>query len=162
MADGQAAEERCLTTMKNAVDFLTGNHVLNVTFFAFLTAQVLKIVTVLITKKKLDFRRLVGSGGMPSSHAATVSCLAAAVGKSEGTASIAFAISVVFAVIVMYDASNVRRAAGDQAKILNYMMEHWNKSTPALFGKELKELLGHTPVEVFIGSLLGIAFGLIL
>lgn len=148
--------------MKNAVDFLTGNHVLNVTFFAFLTAQVLKVIIVLITKRKLDFRRLVGSGGMPSSHAATVSCLAASVGKNAGTGTILFAVAAVFAVIVMYDASNVRRAAGEQAKILNYMMDHWTETTPEVFGKELKELLGHTPIEVFFGSLLGIAFGIIL
>ncbi len=148
--------------MRNAVDFLTGNHVLNVTFFAFLTAQVLKVIIVLITKRKLDFRRLVGSGGMPSSHASTVSCLAAAVGKNMGTDTVIFAVSVVFAIIVMYDASNVRRAAGEQAKILNYMMEHWSETTPEVFGKELKELLGHTPVEVFFGSLLGIAFGVVL
>ena len=148
--------------MKNAVDFLTGNHVLNVTFFAFMAAQALKVIILLITKKKLDFRRIVGSGGMPSSHAATVSCLVSSVGKNDGTDTILFAVSAVFAIIVMYDASNVRRAAGEQAKILNYMMDHWAETTPEAFGKELKELLGHTPVEVFIGSLLGIAFGLFL
>jgi acid phosphatase family membrane protein YuiD len=59
----------------------------------------------------------------------------------------------------MYDASNVRRAAGEQAKILNYMMEHWAEMPPAIFGKELKELLGHTPIQVFMGALLGIAIG---
>ena len=100
--------------MRNAVGYLTGNHVLNVTFFAFLIAQIMKVVVVLLSKKKLDFRRLVGSGGMPSSHAATVSCLAASVGKNDGTHTILFAAVVVFAVIVMYDASNVRRAAGEQ------------------------------------------------
>ena len=148
--------------MRNAVDYLTGNHVLNVTFFAFLLAQILKVLVVLLTKKKLDFRRLVGSGGMPSSHAATVSCLAVSVGKNDGTDTILFAVVVVFAIIVMYDASNVRRSAGEQAKILNYMMDHWAETTPEAFGKELKELLGHTPIEVFIGSLLGIAFGVML
>ncbi len=148
--------------MRNAVFFLTGNRILNVTLFAFLLAQILKIFFVLIVKKKLDIRRLIGSGGMPSSHSATVACLATSVGKVAGTASPLFAVAVVFAFIVMYDASNVRRAAGEQAKILNYMMEHWDETTPELFGQQLKELLGHTPIEVFCGAGLGIVIGLIL
>lgn len=148
--------------MRNAVNFLTGNHILNIALLAFLTAQVLKVVIVLLRYRKLDFRRLLGAGGMPSSHSAIVSALAASLAKMYGVESPQFAIAVVVALVVMYDASNVRRAAGEQAKILNYMMEHWSETTPEIFGKELKELLGHTRIEVFCGAVLGIAMGLLL
>ena len=69
--------------------------------------------------------------------------------------------AAVVAIVVMYDASNVRRAAGEQAKILNYMMDHWMEMKPALFSKELKELLGHTPIQVLAGGLLGTGIGLL-
>mgnify|MGYP005776514345 FL=1 len=76
-----------------------------------------------------------------------------------GWSSALFAIAAVLAIVVMYDASHVRKAAGEQAKILNYMMEHWTEMKPELFGKELKELLGHTPIQVFAGAVLGVAIG---
>ena len=99
---------------------------------------------------------------MPSSHTAFTIALVTSVGKYVGLASPSFAIAACFALVVMYDASGVRRAAGEQAKILNYMMDHWKESTPELFEKSLKELLGHTPVEVIAGALLGVAVGLII
>lgn len=141
---------------------ITQNHVLDVTLLAWLTAQVLKVIFVLISQKRLDFNRLVGAGGMPSSHSALVMALAASVGRLQGFGSTEFAICVCLALVVMYDASNVRRAAGEQAKILNYMMDHWIETTPELFSKELKELLGHTPVEVIAGGTLGLIFGIFL
>ena len=97
---------------------------------------------------------------MPSCHSATVCSLATSTGIQFGVGSFEFAIATIFAIVVMYDAANVRHAAGEQAKILNYIMEHWTQMRPAIFGKELKELLGHTPLQVFFGALLGIAIGL--
>lgn len=84
---------------------------------------------------------------------------AAATGNLYGWSSALFAVASVLAIVVMYDASHVRKAAGEQAKILNYMMEHWTEMKPELFGKELKELLGHTPFQVFAGAVLGAAIG---
>lgn len=145
----------------NFVNFLTGNRILNISIIAWVVAQVLKVPLELIINKRLDFTRIWGGGGMPSSHSAFVTCCATAVGKLYSTSSPYFAIAVVLAIVVMYDASNVRRAAGEQAKILNYIMEHWSEQSPELFSKELKEFLGHTPIEVFFGALLGVIIGLL-
>ncbi|MCI8477305.1 MAG: divergent PAP2 family protein [Oscillospiraceae bacterium] len=145
--------------MKNVVNFLTGNLILNLAIAAWAAAQVLKFLIVLITKRRLDWRHILSSGGMPSSHSAFVCACAAAVGYMYGWSSPIFSVAAVVAIVVMYDASNVRRAAGEQAKILNYMMEHWTEMKPALFGKELKELLGHTPFQVLMGGVLGVAIG---
>ena len=147
--------------MKNVVNFLTGNLILNLSILAWALAQVLKFVTTLITKHKLDWRHILSSGGMPSSHSAFVCACAAAMGYMFGWASPEFTVAAVVAIVVMYDASNVRRAAGEQAKILNYIMDHWTEMKPALFGKELKEFLGHTPFQVLMGGLLGIVVGLL-
>ena len=146
--------------MKNAVNFLTGNLVLNLSILAWALAQIIKFVVTLVTKRKLDWRHILSSGGMPSSHSAFVCACAAAMGYMFGWASPEFTVAAVVAIVVMYDASNVRRAAGEQAKILNYIMDHWTEMKPALFGKELKEFLGHTPFQVFMGGLLGVAVGL--
>jgi hypothetical protein len=148
--------------MRAAVDFLSGNKIINAAFIAFLVAQTLKVVIVLIVYRKLDFSRLTGSGGMPSSHSATVCAMAAACGRLYGIESGLFAIAAVMAAVVMFDASNVRRAAGEQAKILNYIMENWGYQKPEFVLKELKELLGHTPLEVIAGAVLGIVLGVIL
>ncbi|MDR0325618.1 MAG: divergent PAP2 family protein [Oscillospiraceae bacterium] len=148
--------------MRAAVNFLTGNQIINAALIAFFIAQVLKVLIVLLVYKKLDFRRLVGSGGMPSSHSATVCAMAASAGKIYGMESGIFAIAAVTAAVVMFDASNVRRAAGEQAKILNYIMENWGHQKPEFVAKELKELLGHTPFEVIVGAALGIALGILL
>lgn len=146
--------------MKNVSDFLTGNMILNLSILAWAIAQTLKVILVLITKHRWDWRHILSSGGMPSSHSAFVCACAASVGKMQGVHSVSFAVAAVLAVVVMYDASNVRRAAGEQAKILNYMMDHWKEMRPEFFGRELKELLGHTPFQVLMGGLLGIAIGL--
>ena len=143
----------------NYVDLLTGNSILNLSIMAWAVAQVLKVVVVLIQKRKLDWRFILSSGGMPSSHTSFVCACATSVGIMYGWSSPLFAIAAVVAIVVMYDASNVRRAAGEQAKILNYMMEHWSEMPPAIFGKELKEFLGHTPIQVLMGALLGILIG---
>ena len=124
-------------------------------------AQFLKVIITLFKDKKIDFRRFVGSGGFPSSHASFVTALATSVGLIDGFDSSAFAICVVLALVVMYDAAGVRRAAGQQARILNKIVEEWDKADLAKTDKRLKELLGHTPKEVFAGAILGILIALI-
>jgi len=128
---------------------------------AWFLAQLIKVILVLLTHKKLDFGRFVGSGGMPSSHSAIVCALSTAILFTEGYKSAQFAISVVFALVVMYDAAGVRRAAGQQAKILNRIVEDWGKATYSDTEKKLKELLGHTPKEVFVGAILGVLVGIV-
>jgi len=121
-----------------------------------LIASVTKIIIGLIREKRLDFRRIYGSGGMPSSHSATVSSLAVAVAKTNGLRSTSFAIAFMLAFIVMYDASGVRRAAGEQARILNQLVNNLSEHRPVYLKKNLKELIGHTPLEVVVGALLGV------
>ena len=124
-------------------------------------AQLIKVILVLIKNKKIDFSRFVGSGGMPSSHSAIVTALSTAICITDGYRSSSFALSVVLALIVMYDAAGVRRAAGQQAKILNRIVDEWSKSSFSENEKKLKELLGHSPKEVFAGAILGIIIGII-
>lgn len=145
--------------MKNAVDFLTGNLVLNLSIVAWALAQILKFIITLLTNGVMDWRHILSSGGMPSSHSSTVCACASALACLYGTSSPHFAVSTVLAAVVMYDASNVRRAAGEQARLLNYIMENWSDMQPEVFGKKLKEMLGHTPLQVLMGALLGIIIG---
>lgn len=137
---------------------------LNVTLMTALTswfvAQVLKTITFAWKDKEFNARRMVGAGGMPSSHTSLVVSLAAAVGFHDGWESPLFAVTVVLASIVMYDAAGVRRAAGKQAKVINELVREM-KVEHTIRENRLKELLGHTPLEVFAGALLGfgIAYG---
>ena len=140
---------------------LFDNKILLCAILGWFIAQFLKVIFVLISEKKFDIRRFVGSGGMPSSHSSFVTSLACSVGLLEGFGSTAFAITLVLAMVVMYDAAGVRRAAGQQAKILNKLVEDWEKKDFTGTEKKLKELLGHTPTEVFAGALLGIVIALI-
>lgn len=135
-------------------EFLSSS-ILLTTVIAWFTAQILKVIFVLVKDKKIDVGRFVGSGGMPSSHSAFVVSLAVSVGLVEGFTSSIFAVSVVVALVVMYDAAGVRRAAGQQAKTLNMIIEKWGKEDFSETEKKLKELLGHTPIEVFAGAVLG-------
>jgi len=134
---------------------LGSNNVLWVSIVSWCIAQLLKVIFTVLKYKKLDFSRLVGSGGMPSSHSSFVMALAVGVGKVSGFDTPIFAFAIVFAFVVMYDASGVRRAAGKQAEILNKIIEEMKHQQFNLDGK-LKELLGHTPKEVFAGAILGI------
>ena len=122
--------------------------------------QCMKIIIELIKSKKLNLRRIVGSGGMPSSHSAFVCSLATTIGITEGVSSPLFAMAVALSAIVMYDAAGVRRAAGKQAAVLNKIID-----TPGLTGvqvrEKLVEALGHTPVQVFVGALIGVVVGVI-
>ena len=140
---------------------LFSNYTLNVALMCWVSAQVCKTVFHYIRTKKLRLERLAGSGGMPSAHSATVSSLASAVVKTEGLRSANFAIAFMFAFIVMYDASGVRRAAGEQAKILNHLINDLSERKPVYWKKNLKELIGHTPLEVIAGALIGILIVLI-
>ncbi|PAB60970.1 divergent PAP2 family protein [Anaeromicrobium sediminis] len=137
---------------------LINNEIISVTFIAWFIAQILKVILTLITDKKFDVYRFVGSGGMPSSHSALVMALSTAVGLKKGWGSVEYAISLAVAMVVMYDASGVRRSVGKQAMILNKIIadKHNHKSLKEIREKRLKELIGHTPIEVFAGALLGI------
>ena len=137
------------------------NRVLWTAVVAWFVAQVLKIVFVFIQDRRINLKRFVGSGGMPSSHSSFSVSLAMAVGFVEGFNSVEFAICFCFAIIVMYDAAGVRRSAGQQAQVLNRMLEKWEDGNFKDTDKELKELLGHTPVEVFAGAVLGFVIALI-
>ncbi len=122
--------------------------------------QTFKVIYDLITTKKFNFKRILGAGGMPSSHSAIVTCISAMIGKNQGFDTPIFAMSLIFAMVVMYDAAGVRRAAGKQARLLNKIVE-----TPGLSSvqvqEKLVEVLGHTPLQVFVGAFIGIAVGLL-
>lgn len=134
---------------------LFSNPYFNASFWSWFTAQALKVVLTLVKEKKLDFYRFVGSGGMPSSHSAMVMGLSTAIGLKMGWDSLEYAISIIFSLIIMYDASGVRRAVGKQAMILNQMIKD-RQQNKQIEEKQLKELVGHTPIEVFAGAILGI------
>ena len=146
---------------------------MNNTFMAFITnkyiyvpiilwacIQTFKVIYDFYTTKKFNFKRILGAGGMPSSHSAVVTSIATLIGKYQGVDSAIFGLALLFALVVMYDACGVRRAAGKQAKVLNEIV-----NTPGLTGVEvqgkLQEALGHTPVQVFVGAAIGIIAGLI-
>jgi acid phosphatase family membrane protein YuiD len=131
------------------------NEIIYITLLSWFIAQTLKVIITLILDKKINLYRFVGSGGMPSSHSALVMGLSTAIGLKHGFDSSLYAIAIAFALIVMYDASGVRRAVGKQAIILNKIIQDKQKHKPIGDGR-LKELIGHTPIEVFAGALLGI------
>lgn len=131
------------------------NEVLKVSLLSWLVAQILKVLSTFAKEKRIDLYRLVGSGGMPSSHSSFVMGLSTAIGLKNGWTSDEYAIALAFALIVMYDASGVRRAVGKQAIILNQLIKDWQKHKP-IKEKQLKELIGHTPIEVIVGGLIGI------
>ena len=143
----------------NNLQLAVTNKYLYVPFLLWLCIQIFKVIYDLVTTKKFNFKRIIGAGGMPSSHSAVVTCLATLVGKAEGTDSIMFAMATIFALVVMYDAAGVRRAAGKQAHLLNKIIE-----TPGLTGVEVQEklveVLGHTPLQVIVGATLGIVVGI--
>ena len=136
-------------------------------FLGMAVAQGIKVPIFYLTNRKWDFRKLLSTGGMPSSHSATVSALSTVVGIRSGPNSLLFAACTVFAVIVMYDAAGIRRHAGEQAVALNnlaadigkYIDRHFMGEDHVVYEKRLKEMLGHQPMEVFMGCLLGIAIG---
>ena len=128
---------------------------------AWAIAQAAKVIYTSMRQRRLNLRVLAETGGMPSSHAAIVMGMTTAVGKYAGVSSAAFAIALIFSFVVMYDAAGLRRAAGRQAAILNRLVEDLVHMR-GMQEQRLRELLGHTPVEVLVGALLGIVVGLIL
>jgi uncharacterized protein len=122
-------------------------------------AQGMKVLLYYFRHHKINFRLFVGTGGMPSSHSAFVSCMATTIGLEAGWSSPVFLLSMGIAVVIMSDAAGVRRAAGQQAKILNEIMDDMYSSKP-FPQQRLKELLGHTPIQVFVGAFIGIAVAL--
>ena len=130
------------------------NQMLFVALSACLMAQAFKLIVELVQNRKLNFRVLVETGGMPSAHSALVTALATSVGRIRGWDSIEFAIAAIFAVIVMYDAAGIRLAAGKQAKVINQIVEEVFEDDNEI--DPLKELLGHTPIQVLVGAILGI------
>ena len=139
---------------------LPKNRFLIVPVLTWFCIQVFKVVWDLCTTKKFNFKRILGAGGMPSSHTAIVVSLSVMIGKEFGFDSPIFALSTIFAFIVMYDAAGVRRAAGKQARLLNKIVE-----TPGLSDIEVQErlveVLGHTPFQVIVGAMIGIIVGAI-
>ena len=145
--------------MKEIFAQLIQNKIFMTTLSAWVIAQTIKVSIGVIRQKRFDFRWFVGTGGMPSSHAAGASCLATAIGLEYGFNSIYFALAASFAIVVMFDAQGVRRATGRQAHILNKIMEdiYWRGRIDEA---RLRELVGHTPIEVIGGFLLGIIIAL--
>lgn len=135
-----------------------GNRLIWAALMGTVSAQLLKVFIVWLSDRVLDWSLLTSSGGMPSSHTAAVIGLTVAAGRLYGWDSGVFAVSLVHAIIVMYDAAGVRRSAGDQARILNILMTQF-PDLQELRREQLRELLGHTPVEVLAGALLGLLMG---
>jgi len=143
------------------MEFFTQYKYLIVPFTVWFGIQLFKVIWDLAVTHKFNFKRILGAGGMPSSHSAVVTSLATMIGKSQGFNTPTFALAVVFASVVMYDAAGVRRAAGKQAKLLNKLIE-----TPGLTNlqvqEKLVEVLGHTPTQVIVGAIIGIVVGLLI
>ncbi len=147
------------------MDFLTGllsNKILLASFWAWLIAQALKTIIYVIVNKNFNPERLVGDGGMPSSHSATVMALVTSTAFYYGSNTFEFAIAGIFALIVMHDAMGVRRETGKQAKVINNMMDWFAEFGSDIPPEEkLKEFVGHSPTQVFFGALLGVVVGFV-
>lgn len=145
--------------MEALLEIVTSKYIY-IPILVWLCIQSFKVIWDLVETKKFNFKRILGAGGMPSSHSAVVMSLAVMIGKAEGFASPIFALSLIFAIVVMYDAAGIRRAAGKQAKLLNKII-----NTPGLSSiqvqERLVEVLGHTPVQVLVGAIIGIIVGII-
>ena len=139
---------------------LLNNHLLINSLAAWAAAQIIKTVIFAIIHKELDFHRLFGDGGMPSGHSATVTAMATTAGLEYGLASPLFAIAAVLAIIVMHDAMGVRLEAGKHARVLNQLLDLFSSDMKP--EETMKELLGHTPLQVTFGALLGLTIALLL
>lgn len=141
---------------------LLHNEVLMSAVFSWMLAQIIKTIIYLRVTRKFVPERLIGSGGMPSCHSAAVCAMTTALIINEGVGSYYTAIAGLLAIVVMYDATGVRRETGNQAKILNEMMEYFKmKGSDLSYDEKLKEFVGHTPFQVLIGAIIGIAFSLL-
>ena len=147
--------------MKNIIDQLLLNKILLTAALSWLVAGVLKVIVELAINKKLSLVRIIGAGGMPSSHTSTVVSLAIATGYYIGLSSADFAISVILAIVVVHDAVGVRLETGKQAKILNKMVFDTDVFEEINMEKRLKEYVGHTPLQVLVGGIVGIIVSII-
>lgn len=144
----------------NALEQLFSNKILWVAILSWFVAQLIKVVITLLQEHRLDFSKFWSSGGMPSSHSSFVMALTVSIGQLYGYDSVYFAISMVFSFIVMYDAANVRLEAGKQAAMINQIIEALEN--PDLNPEErLKEILGHTPLQVLAGGILGFVIAIL-
>ena len=140
---------------------LTNNPVIDCGLLAWFLAQLIKVLLDAVLLRRLELGRFVSSGGMPSSHSALVVSATVAIGKHCGFSGPAFALAVVLSAVVMYDACNVRRSAGDTARLVNQILAHVEKLTAEDFADDLREVMGHTPLQVLMGALLGLGVGLL-
>ena len=144
-------------------NILSFNQILTVSLLGWFVAQVLKTIINFILLGKFQLERMWGDGGMPSAHSATVCAMVIATARSEGFSSAIFAVAAVVAIITMHDAMGVRRETGEQAKVLNKMIEQWidvtEKNAPFLQNMHLKEMVGHTPLQVLAGFVVGCVVG---
>lgn len=148
--------------MENFINFYTQYRYLIVPFFTWIGIQLFKVIWDYVATKKLNIKRLWGSGGMPSAHSAVVVSLTTMIGKSQGVTSPIFAISFVFALVVLYDACGVRYETGKQAHVLNEIISNPDFEIENFtFNGKLEELVGHTPVQVLVGAFIGFIIGLI-
>ena len=132
-------------------------NVLVISVCAWALAQLLKVLIILVREKRLDLRFFVSSGGMPSAHSALVAALATSIAFTEGIESVAFGIAVVLALIVTYDAADVRQSVGQQSAVLNRIVHELRLRRPvAELERDLREFIGHTPFQVVIGIALGV------
>lgn len=148
----------------NFFESLLHNEILIVSVVSWALAQILKTLIHATINKGFNAERLVGAGGMPSSHSATVCALSTATALVYSVASFEFAMAAVFAIVTMYDAMGVRRETGRQGEVLNDLLEAFNRITHEKIGPEkaLKELIGHTPLQVISGAILGVAMAFLL
>ncbi len=147
----------------NIFDAIIHNRILIAGVLGWATAQVLKLLIHLIVNRKLSWERLIGDGGMPSAHSATVTAVAATAGMECGFDSPIFAVAAILAIIVMHDAMGVRLEAGKQAQVINEMIQTFVKLGDTKISAEtkLKEFVGHTPIQVFAGFLLGLLIAIL-
>lgn len=141
---------------------LLNNEPLIIAALSWLMAGILKVLVELRVNRKLSFKRVIGAGGMPSSHTSTVVSLAIAIGYYRGLASAEFALAMIFAIIVIHDAVGVRLETGKQAKVLNTMMFESNAFKDLDFEKQLKEYVGHTPLQALVGAIVGVIVSLLM
>jgi len=140
---------------------LTGNPIIDCALLAWFLAQLIKVVLDLLLLRQFHVKRFVSSGGMPSSHSALVVACTTAIGRLYGIEGPVFALAVILSAVVMYDACNVRRSAGDTAHLVNQLLMHVEKLTAQELADNLKEVMGHTPLQVAAGAMLGLGVGLL-
>ncbi len=139
---------------RNPFSTILNNKILIITLVVWIIVQCIKVLIGVINERRFNFRWFIGTGGMPSSHAAGATALATTCGLQIGFDTVTFALACVFALVTMFDAQGVRRASGQQAEVLNKILDdiYWKGKIET---NHLKELIGHTPIQVFIGAIIG-------